>query len=104
MQYLIRSEISTAFPFETSRLVEDYGVLGSYVERLFDRDKMDEIICEMVKRHPYVSGAKYLDVCVLWIDEQYNGRFSGYYHRLRFINPDYEDQPRDETLTIRYEK
>ena len=100
MQYLIRSEISTVFPFETSRSVEDYGVLGPYIERLFDRDKMDEIICEMVKRHPYVSGAMYLDVCVLWVDEQ----FSGYYHRLRFLNADYKNQPRDETLTIRYEK
>ena len=89
MYYLIPAQISVVFPSSVSRAIEDEGVLTSYVERLYSREQMDEIICEMVKRHPYVEGALYIDIPILWQDD--NG-VQGFYHRLRFLNDNYTCQ------------
>lgn len=89
MHYLIPAQISVTFPFSTSRLIEDEGVLTNHVERLYSRDQMDELICQLIKRHPYVEGALYIDIHIFWQDDDGN---QGFYHRLRFLNDNYTSQ------------
>lgn len=89
MFYMIPAQLTVTFPFKTSQLVEDEGVLTSCIERLVSRDMMDEIICELVRRHPYVEGAMYIDVPILWRDDK---GYEGFYHRLRFLNDHYTSQ------------
>lgn len=83
MYYLIPARITVKFPFRPSVPVEDAGVLTGCMERLVSRSQMDEIICQLVRRHPYVEGAAYIEIPILWQDEEGN---SGFYHEMRFLN------------------
>ena len=61
-KYYIEDSISYCFPYEISHKLssDNYGVLTQYVEKEFNRDEIDKIICEMVTRHPYVEKSKVL--------------------------------------------
>ena len=79
MYYLIPARLSVKFPYKPPAPVEDAGVLTGCMERLVSRKRMDEIICQMVKRHPYIEGAVYINVPIIWQDEEGN---SGLYHEI----------------------
>ena len=97
-KYYFRYNMWYCYPCETSKRVEDYGVLSQYVGKLYNRDEIDEIICELITRHPYIEGSMKLEISVMWID-----RCKGFYHSFDFINFDYKKQKCGDTA-IKFEK
>lgn len=87
--FQIPARLSVKFPYKPEVPVEDAGVLTGCMERLVSRKRMDEIICQMVKRHPYIEGAVYINVPIVWTDEEGN---SGLYHEMRFLNDNVTSQ------------
>lgn len=72
-----------------------YGVLEQYMGKKFSREEIDEIICEMIKNHPYIPGAWKLEIIIM--------RFKSIHQILNFRNYDYHNQKAGDR-TIRYEK
>lgn len=98
-QYYIDKHVTYCYPYETKKLTKEYGVLSKYIGKYFSRDEIDEIICELVMKHPYIENSMMLNLAVMWRDE----RIVGYYHTLDFRNDNYEKQNRG-SLEIKYEK
>lgn len=94
--YIEKDSLRYYYPYEADRRIteKDYGVLTNYIGKKFTREEMDQIISEMVLKHPYVSNAKGLHLAVM--------RNHSYYHILDFRNYDYENQERGD-VSIRYE-
>lgn len=94
--YIEEKSIRYCYPCETDRRIteKDYGVLTNYIGKKFTREEMDQIVSEMVLRHPYVSNAMHLHLAVM--------RNRSYYHILDFHNYDYKNQERGD-VSIRYE-
>ena len=86
------------YPYQTSNLVQDYGVLSVYIGKYFTRDEMDKIICELIMRHPYIEHSMWIKINIEWID----GSVRGYYHMLSFNNDNDEKQCKG-SLSIKYE-
>lgn len=97
-RYYIKSG-SYCYPHQTSKPIKDWGVLEEYVGTHYTRDDMDKIICELILRHPYISGAMYIEVIIAWSD----GKASGFYHDLRFRQEpsDYFHQAKDAVVKFK---
>lgn len=100
-QYYFNDYISFRYPEDLSEYVNDWGVLSKYKDKLFTREEMDDIICEMVKRHPYVPHGLTVKIKTLWINEEGE---KGYYHILYFTNDDCYEQVKEDVSVIKYEK
>ena len=98
-KYYIDSHMTYCYPYETSQKVTEYGVLSKYIGKFFDRNEIDNIICELIMKHPYISHSMSLTIRVMWSDEN----VSGYYHILDFHN-DNADNQRKTSLQIKYEE
>lgn len=98
-QYFIDDFITYCYPHDISRMTKDYGVLSKYIGKCFNRDEIDEIICELIMKHPYVDNSMNLKLSVMWG----NGNIIGYYHVLNFENDNYAKQSKG-SLEIKYEK
>lgn len=101
-KYYIEDSILYCFPYEISHKLssDNYGVLTQYVEKKLNRNEIDQIICEMVTRHPYVEKSMVLKISVMWIDMEKHRR--GGYHVLEFENDNYERQNKGN-MEIKYE-
>lgn len=99
-QYYFEKFMEFCYPYETSKRVFCYGVLEQYMGKSFTRDEVDKIICELVTRHPYVSGAMDLKLSISQTDSESN--YSEYYHILTFKNDNCEKQ--EKGCTILFEK
>lgn len=97
-QYYINEFIYVCYPYESSKLTTEYGVLKPYIGKLLSREQIDVIIAKMITHHPYVEGAMRLEFTVVWTE---NG-VSGDYHRLVFRNDNYKKQSKGN-LSIKYE-
>lgn len=89
------------FPCNTrisSRLPIKYGVLEKYAGIPFDRDTMDDIICDIIKKHPYIPGVISLKIAI----KQTRRGVDSYYHILIMNNDNYASQ--EISNTIVYEK
>ena len=93
--YIDTESIRCYFPYETDKKVSDYGVLLKYIGKTFSRDDIDQIISEMIIRHPYVNHAKRLHLTVM--------KNNSYYHIMDFYNYHYKKQEKDD-MGIKYEK
>ena len=98
-KYFIDKFITYCYPYETSKVAKDYGVLSKYIGQFYNRDEIDKIICEMIMNHPYINGSMWLKLHVMWDDEG----VTGFYHILDFENDNCEKQ-RKGSLKIKYEK
>ena len=98
-KYFIDDFITYCYPYDVSHMTQNYGVLSDYIGKYFNRDEIDEIICELIMRHPYVENSMSLHLSVQWTD----GNTVGYYHILDFSNDNYEQQKRGN-LEIKYER
>ena len=98
-KYFIDSLITYCYPHEVSKATEDYGVLSQYIGKFFNRNEIDEIICEMITKHPYIEHAMWLKIYVMWEDEN----TTGFYHVLNFTN-DNDEKQNKRSLEIKYEK
>lgn len=98
-KYFIDDYITYCYPFETSKITKDYGVLSKYIGKYFNRDETDEIICELIMRHPYIENSMVLNFRIMWKDEN----TTGFYHILNIRNDDFDKQNRG-SLEIKYEK
>ena len=99
-QYYISDFMFYCYPYETEKIVTDFGVLKEYINKTFDRDVIDKITCELITKHPHIAGSMYLELRVMW-EEKGNG--SGVHQNLRFRNYDYKNQNRGCPAII-YEK
>lgn len=96
MYYTI-SSIDYCFPFDISRPVMSrhggcikgnpdlYGVLAPWIGQQMTEAEADELLCQLIRKHPFMSDAMYLRVLVIWHDTN-RGR-SGIYQSLEFDNP-----------------
>ena len=98
-KYFIDDFITYCYPYDVSRMTQNYGVLSNYIGKYFSRGEIDEIICELIMRHPYVENSMSLHLSVQWTD----GNTDGYYNNLDFSNDNYEQQKRGN-LEIKYER
>lgn len=94
-KYYIESG-SYCYPCKTIEPIKDWGVLEEHIGKHYSRDTMDKIICELILRHPYISGAMNIDINIMWCD----GKIKGFYHRLNFRQEqkDYFHQEKDTVL------
>jgi hypothetical protein len=96
------SSISYCFPFDTSRHVlnrvfksvscepELYGVLAPYIEKKMTEQEADDFLCEVIRKHPYIKDAMWLEIMVEW----YDGSAAGIYQVLTIRNPNHGDNRR----------
>lgn len=97
-KYYIDRYMSYCYPHATSQKVTNYGVLSKYIGKVFDRSEIDNIICELIVRHPYIPHAMNLTVRVMWED----GDVTGFYHMFDFKNDNFKTQIKN-SLQIKYE-
>lgn len=97
--YFIDAHMTYCYPYEVDKKVKEYGVLSEYIEKRYDRDKIDKIICELIMRHPYIEHSMWLKLSVMWEEKN----TIGYYHILNFKNDNDEKQSKG-SLEIKYEK
>lgn len=102
-KYYIDSYITHYYPYDITRHISDsaFGVLNKYMYKVYTRDEIDAIICELITRHPYIDNSMRLGIRIMWMDE-HNTR--GYYHILDIPNDNYENQQRKINVEIKYEK
>ena len=98
-QYFINDFIYYCYPYETSKITKDYGVLSEYIGKYFNRDEADEIICELIMRHPYIEKSMNLQIKMMWKERN----ITGFYHILDIRNDNYAKQTKG-SLEIKYEK
>lgn len=98
-RYFIDNHMSYCYPYETSQKVTDYGVLSQYMGKMFDRNEIDRIICELITRHPYIEYSMSLVILVNWIENN----VTGFYHMLSFKNDNCDKQSKG-SMVIKYEK
>lgn len=99
-QYYIDDHITMCYPYETSCIIRRYGVLNDIVGKRISQGEIDKVICEMITRHPYISGSMNLRIYAMWED----GNVSGYYHTLDFANDKHDRQHKEPLPAIRFEK
>lgn len=99
-QYYFDKFMEYCYPYQTSQKVFCYGVLEQYMGKHFTRDEIDKIICELITRHPYVSGAMDLKLSISKVDSE--GKYREYYHILTFKNDNHDNQ--EKGCTILFEK
>ena len=106
-EYYIIKYISYCYPFEISKNTKNYGVLNDYIGKYYTQEEIDEIICEMIKRHPYIENSMNIKIEIERNVERYvNGKrriAREFYHILDFRNYNYNNQKRGGT-EIKYEK
>ena len=98
-EYFIDDCITYCYPFETSKVSRDYGVLSEYIGKYFNRNEADKIICELIMRHPYIEKSMSLKIRIMWKEKN----TIGYYHILDIMNDNCEKQAKGN-LEIKYEK
>ena len=98
-QYFLSDFIYYCYPYETSKITEDYGVLSEYIGKYFNRDEADKIICELIMRHPYIEKSMNLKIQMMWKERN----ITGFYHILDIRNDNYAKQTKG-SLEIKYEK
>lgn len=98
-KYYINKTISYCYPYDYSRITQDYGVLQEYMGKEYSQEEIDKIICELIIRHPYVDNSMQLDINIMWENET----SIGYYHILTFHNDNYKKQTKSN-LAIKFEK
>lgn len=99
-KYFINDFITYCYPCNTEKRVKsDYGVLSKYMDKYFNRDEIDKIICELITKHPYIENSMRLKLTVNWKENN----TVGYYHILNFENDNYKKQSKGN-LEIKYEQ
>ena len=64
-----------------------YGILAPYIGRKMTMAECDDLICQLIKGHPFMENA--MDIEVNFVKT--NDSSTEYYHCLRFDNPNYPD-------------
>ena len=98
-KYYISEIISYCYPHDYLQTTKDYGVLEQYINKDYNREEIDKIICELITRHPYIENSFTLDINIMWETET----TIGYYQMLSFKNDNFKEQTKGD-LTIKYEK
>ena len=96
--YFIDTYMAYCYPYEVSKKVTNYGVLSEYIGKYYDRHEIDKIICRLIMKHPYIEGSMWLELSVMWKEEN----TTGYYHHLTFKNENDYKQNKG-SLEIKYE-
>lgn len=92
-EYYINEYITYCYPYEVNRRITDYGILEQYMNKKFTRKEIDEIICEMILKHPYVPHSMFIKMSIMKNNE--------YYHILNFKNDNYDKQ-KNVNKSIKY--
>lgn len=91
------SRIRTLYPYQISEKVDGLGVLEQYRDKKYNLKEVNEIIADLIIKTPYIPNAMYLDVDVLFYDEE---GVMNIHHSLTFHNHNFEDQERQEVQSI----
>ena len=97
MYYTI-SSISYCFPFDITHPVMSrhggcthgnpdlYGVLAPWIGKKMTEAEADDLLCQLIRKHPFMKDAMNLSVLVAW--HAADRDLSGIYQSLSFSNPD----------------
>lgn len=97
MYYAI-SSITYCFPFDTTRSAmnrhgghvygnpDQYGVLAPWIGKQMTEAEADDLLCQLIRKHPFMKDAMYLRIMVTW--HAADRDLSGIYQSLSFSNPD----------------
>lgn len=102
-KYYIDPYVTYCYPFDVNRHIrnpKEMGVLEQYIRKDYTRDEIDQIICELITKHPYVDGSMYMKINVMWYNEH---NTIGSYLMLDVQNDNYEDQQQSDVI-VKYEK
>lgn len=103
-KYYINPHITYCYPYDVTQYIdksEVFGVLEQYMYKVYTRDEIDKIICELIIKHPYIDHSMHIGINIMWMDER---NVRGYYHILNFKNDKYDKQKRKINPIIKYEK
>ena len=96
-QYYISEYIKYCYPYDDRKRTIEFGVLENYMGKMYSREEIDEIICEMIKKHPYIDNSMYLEINIVQKDD-----LECFYHMLKFKNLNYKNQEKTDSK-IKYE-
>lgn len=104
-RFYINGLVDFCYPYKGgSATTAKFGVLRNYYGNLYTQDEIDEIICEMIKRHPYIDNSMDITITISRKFKDDDGEESSdMYKCLRFPNYNYEFQERG-SMKIKYEK
>lgn len=96
-KYYIDS-ISYCFPYETDVYLKNhqdklYGCLLPYMDKEMTEEEADKLICELVMKHPMIEGAMWLEIPVIWKENN----LCGFYHIITIRNLD-KDRRRETSI------
>lgn len=69
---------------------ELHGVITPYIDKKMTEQEADEFLCEIIRRHPFMKDAMWLEFHVMWHD----GNARGFYHPLTIKNPECGEENR----------
>lgn len=94
--YYTLSSISYVFPFDTTKyLINSYqksepsneqlvlcGVLAPYIKKKMTEKEADELLSEIIMRHPFIKGAMSIEIQI----QYHTNQTTGYYQILTIKN------------------
>lgn len=105
MYYAIGA-IRYCFPFGTTQYVpldpqhpsQLCGVLTPYVGKQLTEAEADDLLCELIKKHPLMEGAMHVDVHVM----RHDGNVESYYQTITSRNYQHDQQKTRKPSPIRW--
>lgn len=97
MKYYKLTHISYCFPYETERFVDekDFGVFKPYLHKKMTEKEADDLLCKIIKKHPFMEDAMFLKFHVSWIDSPRIGSYQVIYVRSEKYNRQREGKNRE---------
>ena len=90
--YIDFSHITRIYPRETSKRVQNFGVLEQFKDNKYTLREINEIIAELMVKTPFIKGSMEIKLTV--------NSNRGYHHILVFKNYEYEKQNREDSEKI----
>lgn len=95
LYYIDCKNVKTIYPGETSKKVDDLGILKQYEDKKFTLREINQITAELIVKTPYVPGAMSVEFAIK--------RSTGHFHHiLTFKNYDYEKQTKEDSKVVKF--
>lgn len=102
--YYRLTNVTYCFPYNTTRYIVNrfskdclseenhklLGVLAPYIQKKMTEQEVDEFLCKIIKNHPYMKDAIYVEITV----DRYTKNYIENYQTLMIRNSDYEKERR----------
>ena len=91
------ANITTCFPFQARQRVneENWGVFAKYYGQNMIEAEIDNVICEIIKKHPFIENAMWLEFHIEWLDDKY----ISIYHNIMIRNNNYPRESKEYSIS-----